>query len=151
MQLFSGPHIGYRRPTDTVDKIDSEGLVKVASVAKEVVEYLAGREGPMTATLRPGKRADIVPRGERKVSLGTIPDFAFSGDGYRLSGVVPGSPAESSGLKEGDVIVRIGSDPVRNLRDLSDILNTLDPGDRISINFLRDGKEVTVEAEVVAK
>jgi hypothetical protein len=151
VQLFSGPHRDYHRPTDTVDKIDPEGLLKVASVAKEVVEYLAGREEPMTATLKPGKKVEIIPKRERKVSLGTIPDFAFRGDGYRLSGVVPGSPAESSGLKEGDVIVGIGSDAVHNLKALSDILKSLNPGDRVSITFLREGKEMTVEAELVAK
>ncbi len=151
VQLFSGSHMGYHRPTDTVDKIDSEGLVKVASVSKQVVEHLADREEPMTATLKPDKNVEIIPKRKRKVGLGTIPDFAFSGDGYRLSGVVPGSPAESCGLKGGDVIVRIGSNAVNNLRGLSDILKTLDPGDRISITFLREGKEMTVEVEVVAK
>ncbi|MFQ5902813.1 MAG: M20/M25/M40 family metallo-hydrolase, partial [Candidatus Binatia bacterium] len=151
VQLFSGPHGDYHRPTDTVDKIDPEGLLKVASVAKEVVEYLAGREESMTTTVKPGKKTEIIPKKERKVSLGTIPDFAFRGDGYRLAGVEPGSPAESSGLKEGDVIVRIGSDAVHNLRTLSDILKSLNPGDRVSITFLREGKEMTVEAELVAK
>ncbi|MFB0506893.1 MAG: M20/M25/M40 family metallo-hydrolase, partial [Thermodesulfobacteriota bacterium] len=151
VQLFSGPHGDYHRPTDTVDKIDPEGLLEVASVAKEVVEYLAGREEPMTTTVRPGKIVEITPRRAQKVSLGTIPDFTFSGDGYRLSGVVPGSPAESAGLKEGDVIVGIGSDAVHNLKALSDILKSLNPGDRVSITLLREGKEMTVEAEVVEK
>ncbi len=151
VQLFAGPHMGYHRPTDTVDTIDSEGLVKVASVAKEVVEHLADREEGMTSALKPDKNVEIIPKGKRKVSLGTIPDFTFSGDGYRLSGVVPGSPAESCGLKEGDVIVRIGSNAVHSLRGLSGILKTLDPGDRISITFLRSGKEMTVETELVAK
>ncbi|HEY6010129.1 MAG TPA: M20/M25/M40 family metallo-hydrolase, partial [Nitrospirota bacterium] len=34
VQLFSGPHLDYHRPGDTVEKIDPDGLVKVASVAK---------------------------------------------------------------------------------------------------------------------
>ncbi|NIS60350.1 MAG: M20/M25/M40 family metallo-hydrolase [Proteobacteria bacterium] len=151
VQLFSGPHGDYHRPTDTVDKIDAEGLLKVASVAKEVVEYLAGREEPMTTTVRPSNIVETTPKGERKVGLGTIPDFTFSGDGYRLSGVVPGSPAELAGLKSGDVIVGIGSDAVHNLKALSDILKSLNPGDKVTITFLREGKETTVEAEVVAK
>jgi hypothetical protein len=37
VQLFTGPHLDYHRPTDTVDKIDPEGLLKVDSVAKEVI------------------------------------------------------------------------------------------------------------------
>ena len=66
----------------------------------------------------------------------------------RLSGVVPGSPAESAGLKEGDVIVRIIAAPVKSLKDLSEILKTLKAGERISITFMRDGKEMKVETVV---
>jgi len=151
VQLFTGPHLDYHRPTDTVDKIDPGGLLKVASVAKEVVEYLAKREEPLTNTLKPDSHVESAPKKTRKVSLGIIPDFAYSGDGCRLSGVVPGSPAESSGLREGDVVVRIGSNAVHNLRDLSNVLKSLKPGDRISITFLRADKEMKAEAEVVVR
>jgi len=151
VQLFTGPHLDYHRPTDTADKIDAEGLVKVASVAKEVIEYLAKREEPLANTLKPGSHVESVVQKSRKISLGIIPDFAYSGKGCRLAGVVPGSPAESSGLREGDVIVKIGSNAVHNLRDLSNVLKSLHPGDRISITFLRVGKEMTTEAEVVMR
>ncbi len=151
VQLFTGPHLDYHRPTDTVDKIDPEGLVKVAAVAKEVIEYLANREEPMTSAVKPGLKIESTPKRMQKVSLGIIPDFAYSGDGCRLSGVVPDTPAESSGLREGDVIVGIGSDRVHSLRDLSTILKALTPGDRISITFLREGKEMTTQAELVAR
>lgn len=151
VQLFAGPHLDYHRPTDTVDKIDPEGLLKVASVAKEVIEYLAKREEPLTNTLKPDSHVESAPKKTRKVSLGIIPDFAYGGEGCRLSGVVPGSPAESSGLREGDVVVRIGSNAVHNLRDLSNVLKSLNPGDRISITFLRADKEMTAEAAVVVR
>ncbi|UCF03120.1 MAG: M20/M25/M40 family metallo-hydrolase [Deltaproteobacteria bacterium] len=151
VQLFTGPHLDYHRPTDIVDKIDPDGLLKVASVAKEVIEYLAKREEPLTNTLKPDSHVESAVKKTRKVSLGIIPDFAYGGEGCRLSGVVPGSPAESSGLREGDVIVRIGSDAVLNLRDLSNILKSLNPGDRISITFLRADKEMKSEAEVVVR
>jgi len=151
VQLFTGPHLDYHRPTDTVDKIDAEGLLKVASVAKEVIEYLAKREEPLTNTLKPGSHVESAPQKSRKISLGIIPDFAYGGEGCRLSGVVPGSPAETSGLREGDVIVRMGSKAIHNLRDLSNVLKALNPGDRISITFLRADKEMTSEAEVVLR
>jgi Zn-dependent M28 family amino/carboxypeptidase len=147
VQLFSGPHSDYHRVTDTFDKIDAEGLVKVASVAKEAVEYLAGRSEPLSGT---GKAAAIpaTTKSERKVSLGTIPDFAYEGKGFRLSGVMPASPAEAAGMQEGDVIIKINTVPVSGLKDFSDILKTLKPGDRVSILFLRAGKERKVEAVV---
>ena len=120
-------------------------------MAKEVVEYLAGREAPLTKTSKSGGGGGAMPKRGRKVSLGTIPDFSYKGDGFRLSGVVPGSPAEAGGLREGDIIVRIGSDDVHNLRGFSDILKSLDPGDRISLTIQREGKEMIVEAEVTGR
>ncbi len=151
VQLFSGPHADYHRPTDIADRIDADGLLKVASLVKEIIEHLSGRERPMTHTLVAGKEVETVPKKGRKISIGTIPDFAFTGDGYRLSGVLPGSPAESSGLRGGDVIVKVGSRAVHNLRDLSEILKSLNPGDTISITFLREEKEMTVDAVVVER
>ncbi len=41
VQFFSGPHSDYHRPMDTADKIDAASLVKVASVTREVADYLA--------------------------------------------------------------------------------------------------------------
>jgi len=151
VQLFSGPHLDYHRPSDTVDKVDAEGLLKVAAVTKEIVAYLAGRDAHLTATLAPGKKVVTTHQRTRRVSLGTIPDFAYNGDGSRISDVVPGSPAELSGLKKGDVIVRLDSHAVDNLKDLSDILKTLNPGETISITFRREGEEKTVRTKVVAK
>jgi aminopeptidase N len=151
VQLFTGPHPDYHKPTDTVDKIDAEGLVKVAAVAKEVIEYLAKREGPLDATLQLEQKSGSEPKKERKVSLGIIPDFAFSGKGCRLSGVVPGSPAEKAGLREGDIIIRLNATLINKLKDLSDILKTLKPGDSSSITFLRDGNETIVMTDVVER
>jgi C-terminal processing protease CtpA/Prc len=152
VQLFSGPHLDYHRPTDTVDKIDTDGLLKVTSVAKEALEYLAGRAEPLSSNLG-GERGgeDLSKTKLRKVSLGTVPDYTFQGEGYRLSGVVNGSPADSADLREGDIIVRIDGVVIRSLRDVSNSLKSLKPGDRIKITFVREEKEMTVEADVVAR
>ncbi len=148
VQLFSGPNPDYHRTTDTSDKIDADGLVKVAAVAKEAVEYLAGRPEPLTGSGAAPANAKASTKTERKVSLGTIPDFAYQGKGFRLSGVVPGSPAEAAGMQEGDVIVKINTVPISGLKEFSDLLKTLKPEDRVSILFLRDGREMKVEAVV---
>ncbi len=151
VQLFTGPHADYHRPADTADKIDADGLVKVSAVAKEAVEYLASREGPLTSTMKPGPNSETTPKKERKIALGTIPDFSYKGEGVRIEGVTPGSPAEASGLKQGDVIISVNSSPVRSLKEFSDALKSLNPGDRASITFLRDGKHVTTEATLKGK
>jgi len=50
-----------------------------------------------------------------------------------------------------DTIISINSIPVNSLKDLSAILKTLKPGDKVSIIFLRDGKEIAAETEVTAR
>jgi aminopeptidase N len=151
VQFFTGPHLDYHRPTDTAEKVDVEGLLKVGSVAREVIEYLAGRQEPLSPAGAGAVAGSAEPQRGRRVSLGTVPDFAFSGSGCRITAVVPGSPAEACGLAGGDVIVAVDGRPVTTLRDLSDILKSLSPGDRTSITFIREGEEMSAEATVEAR
>jgi S1-C subfamily serine protease len=44
--------------------------------------------------------------------------------------------------------MRINEETIRGLKDLSSALKSLSPGDRISITFLREGREMTVRSEV---
>jgi hypothetical protein len=151
VQLFSGVNPDYHRPTDTAEKIDAEGMVKVATVTNEAVEYLAGREEPMTVTLPAGKSSMPKSGKQRKVTLGTIPDFSYQGDGYRLHGVTPGSPAMAAGLIQGDVIIQLNDTAVSGLRDLSNILKTLQPGEIVTIHYRRQGEIVTKKVILRAK
>jgi hypothetical protein len=146
VQLFSGPHPTCHQPTDTAERLDAAGLVKVASVAREVIEYLAQRREPLTGA--PGKghpaAAESPPaEQQRRVSLGTVPDFAYQGEGYRLSGVTPGSPAAEAGLKEGDVIISLAGEQVQGLQDVAGILRKLEPGESVSITYRRQGNTET--------
>jgi membrane-associated protease RseP (regulator of RpoE activity) len=152
VQLFTGPHQDYHRPSDTVDKIDAAGLVRVAAITREVVEYLAGREERLTPPPRSGEApppaAGKEQAGSRRVSLGTIPDFSYSGKGVRLDGVVDRSPAAKAGLRQGDLLLEINRQAVDSLRDLADILRSLSPGDRAIVKYLREGSEVSIEVRL---
>ena len=90
-------------------------------------------------------------REKRKVSLGIVPDFSYRGKGIRLSGTVPGSPAEKSGLTQGDILIRVHSADVGTLKDLADILSLYKPGTSVSLTILREGQETTVEAELAGR
>jgi aminopeptidase N len=151
VQFFTGPHEDYHRPTDTFERINSEGLAKVASVAKEAVEYLAGRELPLTANVKAFRKTSTGISAERKVVFGIIPDFAYIGKGCRLDGVVQGSPAQKSGLAKGDIIMNINSKTVDSLKDLSEILKSMRPGDRIEILYVREGREMKAISGVIGR
>lgn len=150
VQLFSGPHTDYHRPGDTPDKIDGDGLVKIAEVSQQVIEYLSSRPEPMTNQLS-NRSEQNQARRSRKVSLGSIPDFTFQGEGYRLDGVVPGSPAEQAGLKKQDIILRINEQPIKGLRDVSRVLKLLQPGQTVTIQYQRGDQLHTTTARLIQR
>jgi C-terminal processing protease CtpA/Prc len=155
VQLFSGLHSDYHRPTDTVDKIDPQGLEKTAAVAREAIVYLAGRTESLTSTLGTARGREPsppeAPGTGRRISLGTVPDFSYSGQGYRITEVTPNSPAAQAGLQAGDIIVRLGTVPISDLRAFANALKTLQPGDRLTITFRRGETEHTIQAQVVPR
>jgi C-terminal processing protease CtpA/Prc len=156
VQIFTQAHLDYHRASDTAEKIDGAGLVKVATLVKEAVAYLAEREEPLTVTIETATAetaspsAAAAPSG-RKVRFGTIPDFAFQGPGAKIDSVTPGSPAEKAGLRQGDVLVRIGDRQLEGLRDFSEALKALEAGQAVQATVLRDGEEITVSVTVEAR
>lgn len=60
--------------------------------------------------------------------------------------VAPGSPADKAGLEDGDIIIKINNETVGTDGSLSSILGEYRPGDKITITYLRDGKEHTTTA-----
>jgi aminopeptidase N len=155
MQVFTGPHADYHRPGDTADKIDYEGLSRVAEFTAELAIYLAERDEPM-AFVPPGAEkaaAAAPPSGGsgRRVSFGSIPDFNYTGEGVRVSGVLPGSPAEKAGIKEGDLLVEFAGVTVEDLRSFSSILKGLTPGDEVDVVYVRGGERHTATVTVIER
>ena len=152
VQFFAGAHDDYHKPTDVAAKVDAVGLVKVATLVREGVLYLADREGAMTFQ---GKLAEApmppATGGDRRVTTGSMPDFSYSGEGVRIAEVAPDSPAAKGGLLKGDVVVKIGEYKVTNLREYSDALKRFQPGNVVDISYLRDGKEQKAQVELIAK
>jgi putative serine protease PepD len=64
---------------------------------------------------------------------------AASPEGVRVEEVQPGSPAAAAGIRDGDVVERLGGDPVRNMDDVSAILGAHAPGDVIDVEVNSGG------------
>jgi hypothetical protein len=158
VQLFTGPHADYHRPSDTAAGVDVPGLAKVAAVTKELVSWLAGRVEPLAVSIAPRSGAPASTAGTgggtpppRRVSFGTMPDFAFEGPGVKVEAVVPGSPAEKAGVRTGDVVLKLDGKDVANLRDFSEKLKGMGPGQVVTVTIGRDGTEIEVAVTLVAR
>ncbi len=155
VQFFASAHEDYHRPGDVIDKIDSAGLVKVASILKESAEYLSNRIEPLNTTLTPSSasadHAASQPQSTRKISLGTVPDFAYQGEGVRISDVLPGSPAQQAKLQAGDILLQISDQPIKDLATFSRLLKTFEAGHRIQLKYRRDGQVISTQVTLVER
>ncbi|OQA52067.1 MAG: putative serine protease HtrA [candidate division WS2 bacterium ADurb.Bin280] len=66
-------------------------------------------------------------------------------DSSGLPAVVPGSPAEKAGIKQGDVILKINNDELGEGKSLSRFLNQYSPGNEVTLTIIRDSKEISVK------
>ncbi|MCS6866753.1 MAG: M28 family peptidase [Gemmataceae bacterium] len=151
--FFTGLHPEYHRPTDVPEKIDIPGMKKVVDLVEKILHEVTTREtAPKFTVVRESAPLDpTVPQPEPKRTgprLGILPDYAYEGAGVRLEGVAPGSIAEKTGLKEGDVIVEIAGKPVPNITAYMEAMGTKRPGETIDVVVERGGKKLTLKAKL---
>ncbi len=74
-----------------------------------------------------------------KVSLGVMIENTNSG--VVVTDIVPGSAAESAGLRRGDTILKINDKYIFTINGLLEALNPFNPDEKVKIKYIREGKE----------
>lgn len=64
--------------------------------------------------------------------------------GVLIKQVVPESPADQAGLREGDIILRLDGRRVRG-DNLADWIADYEPGDEVTLTIWRNGQEIEIE------
>ncbi|HMA45931.1 MAG TPA: M20/M25/M40 family metallo-hydrolase [Frankiaceae bacterium] len=126
----------YHRPADDWERVNADGIADVAALAADLVARLARRPGPLTFVDAPPPAPPTASTGARPV-LGTIPDMASEPGGVLLQGVRAGSPAESAGIRAGDVLVGMGTHTIANLQDFQNALTSFHAGDTVEVRVRR--------------
>jgi len=75
-----------------------------------------------------------------KALLGVITEKKEAA-GATIREVSKGSAAEKAGLKKGDVITAVDADKIAEPQDLFEKIGEHDPGDKVTVTYLRNGKE----------
>ena len=65
--------------------------------------------------------------------------------GVGLQSVEPGGPADEAGLRQGDIIVKLAGDEIKNSGDLFKALTENRAGDRVEVEFYRGSSQKSAE------
>lgn len=124
-------------------------VLKVKGLRAKPINLGLGDElklGSFLALARPDSEAaamgvvSVLPRNLRETDrafLGILMDLEYEGPGVKIRRVQPKTGAEGSGLKDGDVILKVSNQSVNGSFELSAFLQRLKPGENINIDYRR--------------
>jgi hypothetical protein len=142
--LFTGSHSDYHKATDDWDKINYEGEKDVVHMVQQIIkntdgygklDFLKTREQSM------GKSTKFT------VSLGVMPDYAFTGTGVRIEGASQGKLGEKLGLKAADVLIQLGDYKLIDVMGYMQALSKFKKGDKTTLVIKRAGEEIKYDIQ----
>lgn len=138
--ISTGAHSDYHTPADDADLINYEGTKKVADYSYNVISEVANRDEVLTFQ-EAGPKFQRSRGGRLKVTFGVMPDFAgLEKRGLRIDAVTKGKPAHKAGMIKGDIITAIEGKKVGGIHDYMSRLQSLEPGQTVSVDIIRDEK-----------
>ena len=159
--FFTGLHSDYHRPSDTIDKINLNGMARITDITSVVAAELAkADERPQYATtsrdvtIRQQSTAylgvtlqdpaDAAPRAEG--TGGTDSPPADEPRGAIVTSTAAGSPAALAGIRAGDRILRIDSVAIGSLSDVIETVAEREADDVVEVTLRRGDAVITALA-----
>lgn len=68
-----------------------------------------------------------------------------SEEGVYITGVVPGGNADKAGIRAGDVLLKIGSEPARDAEAVRELISSYRQGEKVDVTVSRRGRELVME------
>ncbi len=142
--MFTGSHADYHKSTDDWDKINYEGEKEVVRYVQDIIkntdglgklDFLKTREAAMGRSTK------------YTVSLGVLPDYAFTGVGLRIEGASQGKLGEKLGLKAGDILLQMGDYKIVDVMNYMQTLSKFKKGDKTILIYKRGTAETKVDIQ----
>jgi serine protease Do len=114
---------GYAIPSNLVKKV-IEDLKKYGEVQRAVlgIQFVDQRS--------------LTPEKASAIGLDKI-------DGILVGSVNEGGGADAAGLKQGDIVTKIEAQKVATIPQLLELIGRYHPGDKVTVTYMRNGKELT--------
>ncbi len=142
--MFTGSHNDYHKATDDWDKINYVGEKEVIRYVQDIIkttdafgklDFLKTREQSM------GKSTKFT------VSLGVMPDYAFTGTGVRIEGASQGKLGEKLGLQQGDILLQVGDYKLVDVMSYMQALGKFKKGDKTILIIKRAAEEIKFDIQ----
>ena len=147
--FWTGTHTDYHKPSDTAEKINYDDEARILTMVARIVRDIDSRD--KRPTYQVAKSAEPSRSTGFRVYLGTIPNYADSGDGLLLDGVREDSPAAKAGLKAGDRVVRMAGRDVHNVIDYTAALSEMKAGQEYEVEIVRGTDRVKLKLTPAAR
>lgn len=144
LNFFTGTHTDYHKPSDDEEKINYYGVENIVNYIFRVSNAVANLD-KIEFVKTKITASKSVPK--YKVTLGIMPDYTDHGDGLHVDGVTDGRPAQAAGIKEGDIIIKIGDCEVKEVYSYMDCLSKISAGQELPVVFIRNGEKQTVNVK----
>jgi hypothetical protein len=149
VQLFTTPGADYHKPSDTADKLDIEGMLRVGEFSREIINRLAGKAAfiprPKVSPTSEEKHGEIDTSARRTTRVGFTPDFTWQGKGVRIAEVSADCVLAKLGIKAGDILIRLDGMEIPDLHGYAQELKKRKPGDIVDLTLISGGIEKTVK------
>jgi hypothetical protein len=141
--FFTNSHPDYHKATDDADKINYKDETEIIDYIVKIIDA-ANKKGKLEylKTRDPETKSVSLP-----VTLGVVPDYAYSGNGLRIDAVSKGKTAEKTGLKAGDVLVQLGDYKFTDIYSYMNALQHFKKGDKTTLQILRDGQPMSFDVQ----
>lgn len=150
LHFFTGLHSDYHRPSDDFDTLNLDGMERITLMVCDSLLEIANaderpiRQSPLRSLLadEPTRPRRIMPQGPW---LGVATNDDDDGEGFAISRIIEGSPAEKAGLNVEDVILRFNERSIETAADLIAAVGEQQSGETITLAVRRGRVEIEVE------
>jgi S1-C subfamily serine protease len=108
----------------------------------EVARAIIANQGSLARPTLGVEHIDLTPEGAAQLGR-----FA-SNEGALVTDVQVGGPADVAGIREGDIITRVGATDVNATEPLLNALMAAEPGQRVRVVLNRDGRIIETEVQL---
>jgi hypothetical protein len=144
LHFFTGQHKDYHKPGDDSPLVNYTGIQQVSRIIFSLVSHLA--KNPILS-FQKTKDDNKQQVSSFKVTLGVMPDYVYNGEGMRIDAILDGRPAQKAGLEAGDIVIKLGESPIKDIYEYMAALGKYEKGQSADILVKRKDQVLLKKVE----